>query len=326
MAAAYSNRALIGAMLFFSTYGIRPFMNHIRAFRPHQWVKNVFVFAALIFSRNLLNSEHALDTLLAFIAFSLTASAIYLINDVVDYERDRLHPKKSKRPIASDQVKRSTAVVMSVCSAMCGIGLAWYLNRATGLVLTVYAVMNLAYSFRLKHIVLLDVFIIAAGFLLRVSAGAFAIDVPISPWLLLCTFFIALFLAFCKRRHELVSLGEDAAAHRGILAEYSTPFIDKMVSALASMTVMSYALYTIDPAVIAELKTNGLLMTLPLVVFGVFRYLYLVHQRQQGGSPTEIVLRDRSIQAIALLYLTVVILCIYFNVQLGLLKTSLPLG
>ena len=179
--------------------------------------------------------------------------------------------------------------------------------------------MNLFYSFKLKHVVLLDVFIIAAGFLLRVSIGAFAISVGISPWLLLCTFFVALFLAFCKRRHELISLGEEAAAHRGILAEYSTPFIDKMVSALASMTVMSYALYTIDPAVILRLGTDGLIMTLPLVLFGVFRYLYLVHQKQQGGSPTEVVLKDRSVQAIVFIYVAISVCCIYFNVQLGLL-------
>jgi hypothetical protein len=146
--------------------------------------------------------------------------------------------------------------------------------------------------------------------------------VPISPWLLLCTFFVALFLAFCKRRHELVSLGDGAAAHRGILAEYSTPFIDKMVSALASMTVMSYALYTIDPGVISRLGTDGLLLTLPLVLFGIFRYLYLVHQRQKGGSPTEIVLRDRSIQGIALLYLSVVVLCIYYDFNLGLVTVG----
>ncbi len=297
-------------------------MNHVRALRPHQWVKNVFVFAALIFSRNLLQTDLLFQSLMAFMAFSLTASSIYLINDVADYERDRLHPKKSKRPIASDKVKRPTAVFMSIIVATLGLGLAWYLNRATGIVLTIYGVMNLAYSFRLKHIVLLDVFIIAAGFLLRVTAGAFAIGVPVSPWLLLCTFFVALFLAFCKRRHELVSLGDDAAAHRGILAEYSTPFIDKMVSALASMTVMSYALYTIDPSVIARLGTDGLLMTLPIVLLGVFRYLYLVHQRQQGGSPTEIVLRDHSIQAIAILYLAVVVGCIYFNIQLGLVELT----
>jgi 4-hydroxybenzoate polyprenyltransferase len=179
--------------------------------------------------------------------------------------------------------------------------------------------MNLGYSIRFKHVVLLDVFIIAAGFLLRVSAGAFAIEVGISPWLLLCTFFIALFLAFCKRRHELVSLGDNAHEHRGILAVYSVTFIDKMVSALASMTVMSYALYTIDPSVVKRLGTDGLLMTLPLVLFGIFRYLYLVHQKQQGGSPTEVLLRDRSVQSIALLYLAIVVGCIYFDFSLGLI-------
>ncbi|MCB9521856.1 MAG: decaprenyl-phosphate phosphoribosyltransferase [Myxococcales bacterium] len=293
-------------------------MNHLRALRPHQWVKNAFVFAALVFSRNLTNADAGLRSLLAFAAFSFVASAIYLVNDVADYERDRVHPKKSKRPIAAGQVKRPTALVMSALLAPLGLGAAWWLNPATGATITVYGVMNLAYSFGLKHVVLLDVFIIALGFLLRVSVGAFAIEVGISPWLLICTFFIALFLAFCKRRHELVSLGDDAAAHRGILAEYSTPFIDKMISALASMTVMSYALYTIDPRVSQRLGTDGLVLTVPLVLFGVFRYLYLVHQHQKGGSPTEIVLTDRSVQTIVLLFVGLAVGLIYFNVQLGL--------
>ena len=294
-------------------------MDHLKALRPHQWVKNVFVFAALIFSQNLLRFDLLMDTLLAFAAFSLTASSIYLLNDIMDYERDRLHPKKSKRPIASDKVSRRTAGIMAACIAPLGLGLAWYLNTRTGIVLTAYGLMNLGYSLSFKHVVLVDVFIIAAGFLLRVSAGAFAIEVGISPWLLLCTFFIALFLAFCKRRHELVSLGESAQEHRGILAEYSVTFIDKMVSALASMTVMSYALYTIDPSVVKRLGTDGLIVTLPLVLFGVFRYLYLVHQKQQGGSPTEILLRDRSIQAISIIYLVIVVVCIYFGFNLGLI-------
>ncbi|MEE2787664.1 MAG: decaprenyl-phosphate phosphoribosyltransferase [Myxococcota bacterium] len=294
-------------------------MNHLRALRPHQWVKNAFVFAPLVFSRNLTNPDTVLSSLLAFAAFCLSASAIYLINDIADYERDRVHPKKKNRPIASGAISRGVAGAMAVVIGPLGLSLAYWLNVRTGATLTVYVVMNLFYSFKLKHVVLLDVFIIAAGFLLRVSIGAFAITVGISPWLLLCTFFVALFLAFCKRRHELISLGAEAAAHRGILAEYSTPFIDKMVSALASMTVMSYALYTIDPAVIARLGTDGLIMTLPLVLFGVFRYLYLVHQRQQGGSPTEIVLKDRSVQAIVFIYLAISVCCIYFNVQLGLL-------
>lgn len=293
-------------------------MHHIRALRPHQWVKNVFVFAALVFARKLTDADAGLRSLLAFAAFCAVASAIYLINDVADFERDRVHPKKRLRPIAAGQVKRSTATMMAVVLGPAGLALGWWLNTATGATLTIYGVMNLSYSFGLKHVVLLDVFIIALGFLLRVSVGAFAIGVPISPWLLICTFFIALFLAFCKRRHELVSLGDDAAAHRGILAEYSTPFIDKMVSALASMTVMSYALYTIDARVIAKLGTDALVITVPLVLFGVFRYLYLVHQRQMGGSPTEIVLRDRSVQAIVGLYVVVVLWAIYFNVHLGL--------
>ncbi len=295
-------------------------MNHLRALRPHQWVKNGFVFAALIFSRNLTNLDAGLRSLLVFAAFSAIASAIYLVNDVADFERDRVHPKKRLRPIAAGKVSRRTALIMSAVLAPIGLGLAWWLNPATGATLTFYGVMNLSYSFGLKHVVLLDVFIIALGFLLRVSAGAFAIEVGISPWLLICTFFIALFLAFCKRRHELVSLGEDAAAHRGILAEYSTPFIDKMISALASMTVMSYALYTIDPRVSVRLGTDGLVLTVPLVLFGVFRYLYLVHQHQKGGSPTEIVLTDRSVQAIVLLYGALVVGLIYFNVQLGLVS------
>jgi 4-hydroxybenzoate polyprenyltransferase len=293
-------------------------MNHIKALRPHQWVKNAFVFAALVFSRNLTNAEAGLRALLAFAAFSAVASAIYLVNDVMDFERDRVHPKKRNRPIAAGKVKRPTALFMAAGLAPIGLGIAWWLNTATGITITAYGLMNLSYSFGLKNVVLLDVFIIALGFLLRVSVGAFAIEVGISPWLLICTFFIALFLAFCKRRHELVSLGEDAAAHRGILAEYSTPFIDKMISALASMTVMSYALYTIDPRVSSRLGTDALVITVPLVLFGVFRYLYLVHRHQMGGSPTEIVLTDRSVQAIVLLFVGLAVSLIYFNVQLGL--------
>lgn len=299
-------------------------MNHLKALRPHQWVKNAFVFAALIFSRSLTDPALALRSLLAFAAFSLVASCIYLVNDIADYERDRLHPKKKFRPIAAGKVKRQTAAIMAALVGPAGIGLAFWLNAATGVTVSVYAVMNLSYSFKLKHVVLLDTFTIALGFLLRVSVGAFAIEVGISPWLLICTFFIALFLAVCKRRHELVSLGDDAASHRGILAKYSVPFIDKMVSALAGMTVMSYALYTIDPRVIARIGTDGLVATVPLVLFGVFRYLYLVHIEGKGGSPTEIVLKDRGVQGIVVLYGICAIALIYFEVQLGLASGVSP--
>ncbi len=295
-------------------------MNHFRALRPHQWVKNLFVFAALVFARKLTESDAVVQSLQVFAAFCAMASAIYLVNDVADFERDRVHPKKSKRPIASGLVARRTALVMAAGLAPIGLGLGYWLNMKTGVVLSIYGAMNLAYSFKLKHIVLLDVFIIAFGFLLRVVGGAFAIGVGISPWLLICTFFVALFLAFCKRRQELVTLGEDAAAHRGNLASYSTTFIDKMISSLAAMTVMSYALYTIDARVMQRLGTDGLVITVPLVLFGVFRYLYLVHQEGKGGSPTEVILTDRSVQAIALLLVGTVVALIYFNVRLGLVN------
>lgn len=293
-------------------------MHYLRALRPHQWVKNAFVFAALVFSRNLTNTELGLKTLAIFGAFCLVASAIYLINDVADYDRDRVHPKKSLRPIASGAVPRSHAVVFSLLLAPIGLSIAFWLNTATGVVVVTYAVMNLAYSVWLKHFVLLDVFMIALGFLFRVTAGAFAIEVDISFWLLICTFFISLFLAFCKRRHELESLGEDAISHRGNLAHYSLQFIDKMVAALASMTVMSYALYTIDPRTVEKVGTNGLVLTVPLVLFGIFRYLYLVHLHQKGGSPTEVILTDRGMQVVIALYLALAIGLIYFNVHLRL--------
>lgn len=293
-------------------------MHYLRALRPHQWVKNAFVVAALVFSRNLTNQAAGLKTAAVFGAFCLVASAIYLVNDVADFDRDRVHPKKSLRPIASGAVPRANALVLSALLAPLGLLVAYGLNVPTGIVLSTYAVMNLAYSLWLKHYVLLDVFMIALGFLFRVTAGAFAISVDISTWLLICTFFISLFLAFCKRRHELESLGEDATSHRGNLAHYSLQFIDKMVAALASMTVMSYALYTIDPRTVEKVGTNGLVLTVPLVLFGIFRYLYLVHLHQKGGSPTEIVLTDRGMQVVIALYLGVAVSFIYFNVHLHL--------
>ncbi len=254
-------------------------LHHVKALRPHQWVKNAFVFAALIFARKLTDVDSALQALACFAAFSFVASSIYLVNDVADYENDRVHPKKRKRPIAAGFVARKTALVMAAVLMPTGLAIAYNLNLTTGVTISIYGVMNLAYSFKLKHLVLLDVFIIATGFLLRVSAGAFAISVGISPWLLICTFFIALFLAFCKRRHELSSLGDEAAAHRGILADYNIPFIDKMVSSLAALTVMSYALYTIDKEVVAKLGTDGLVATVPIVLFGIYRYptAFLIH-------------------------------------------------
>lgn len=301
-----------------------PITSHIRALRPHQWVKNAFVLAPLIFSGKLMNTPAFVSSSIAFLCFSLCASGIYLLNDTVDYHRDQAHPKKRLRPIASGAVKRPTALIMAICSAGIGFGIGAQLNLPTLWTLIAYVVMNIAYSLGLKHVFLVDLFFIAFGFLLRVSVGAFAIDVQLSPWLLLCTLFIALFLGLCKRRHERASLGEDAAKHRALLASYSLPFIDQLVLITASATLMCYALYTIDPFVCQRLQTNGLLLTLPLVLFGIFRYLGLVYQRGEGGSPTQIVLRDRGIQAVLFLYVLLSITLIQQEVQLNLMNMGVP--
>ncbi len=294
-------------------------IQHLRALRPHQWLKNGFVLVALIFAHRLTDGEAVLRSLIAFVAFCAVASAIYLVNDVADYERDRVHESKRNRPVASGAVRRGVALVMAVFLAPLGLVIGWWLNPGTLVVLALYVAMNLLYSTWLKHVVLLDVFIIALGFLLRVIAGAVAIGVGISAWLLVCTFFLALFMALCKRRAEGMALGGAADEHRSTLGDYGDTFVDKAVSALAAMTVMSYALYTIDPTVVRRLGTDALVATVPLVLFGVLRYLYLVHQRGMGGSPTRLLLRDSGMQAVVALWLAATVGAIYYGVRIGLL-------
>ena len=298
---------------------------HLKALRPHQWVKNAFVFAALIFSGKLFDTLSLYYTLRAFFAFSLCASSIYLLNDVIDYERDQAHPRKRLRPIARGAVKRPTAIIISIISVACGLLLSWSINSATVGAIGIYVTMNIGYSLGLKHLFLIDLFLIAIGFLLRVSVGAFAIQVNLSPWLLLCTLFVALFLGLCKRRHERSSLGEDALKHRSNLANYTLPFLDQLILISSAATIMCYALYTIDPWVCARLKTNGLLLTIPFVLFGIFRYLSLVYQENQGGSPTQVVLTDRSIQLVTMMYIALSVVLIYYEVHLALTPSSFVL-
>ena len=248
---------------------------HIQALRPHQWVKNAFVLAPLIFSGLITRPEAISSALWAALAFSVSASGIYLLNDTMDYARDQAHPKKRLRPIASGRVKRSVALLLSALCVTGALTLATTLSSATAWAIGAYVVMNILYSLGLKHLFLIDVFFISIGFILRVSVGAFAIGVRLSPWLLLCTLFISLFLGLCKRRHERASLGEDATAHRSNLAHYTLPLLDQLILLTAAATIMCYALYTIDPWVCARLQTNGLLLTIPLVLLGVFRYIAL---------------------------------------------------
>lgn len=288
------------------------------ALRPHQWTKNIFVFAALLFARGssgtlLVDRYDDLQRVLwAFAAFCLGASCIYLVNDVMDRESDRAHPEKRHRPIASGRVTVPVALALSAVCAGLAIHAAL---RAEGAPVPVwplvagYMALNLAYSVKLKHVVLVDVFCIATGFLLRVLAGALAVPAPISHWLLLCTLFLALFLGLCKRRAEMALLGEGGGAHRAILKEYDIGFLDQMTTVLAACTIVTYTMYTVAEETAAKFGPHNLLVwTVPFVVFGLARYMLLVQTRRGGGSPTRVLLGgDAMFVANALLWLGVVV-------------------
>ncbi|HJO26734.1 MAG TPA: decaprenyl-phosphate phosphoribosyltransferase [Planctomycetota bacterium] len=269
----------------------------IRAMRPHQWVKNIFVLAAISFGEAEA-PDFALKAAYAFGAFCLAASAVYLLNDVVDVEKDRAHPEKRHRPIAAGELSISTALVGSALCALAGLFLARQAGFAergeawhVAFVLGCYMLLNLAYSLRLKRVVLLDAFCIAGGFLFRVKAGALAVGVIVSPWLFLCTLFLALFLALCKRRAESDLLGAERGAHRSILEDYTLAFLDQMVTLLAACTIIGYSMYTVSAQGEATFgPENRLFWTVPFVVFGLGRYLLLVQTRQGGGSPTRVLL------------------------------------
>jgi 4-hydroxybenzoate polyprenyltransferase len=274
-----------------------------RAMRPQQWVKNIFVLAALVFARgargSLLDGDlsDVWRTLYAFAAFCLGSSAIYLVNDVMDVESDRKHPTKRHRPIASGAVSVRTAFVASMVCVALALLLSGRAYPAGGPLPTVqhvvaaYMVLNLAYSLKLKHIVLVDAFCIATGFLLRVKAGGLAAGAQISHWLMLCTLFLALFLALCKRRAETDLLGADRGDHRAILVEYTTGFLDQMVTVLAACTILTYTMYTVSEETAAKFgHQTKMVWTVPFVVFGLARYMLLVQTQKGGGSPTRVLL------------------------------------
>jgi 4-hydroxybenzoate polyprenyltransferase len=272
----------------------------LRALRPAQWVKNVFVLAAVIFARGDKTVVHPADhsdvirSLYACAAFCLGASAIYLVNDVLDVVSDRAHPTKKRRPIAAGELSPATAYAASVLLVLASLGLGWLAGDATPRVLWVvaaYVLLNFAYSVKLKHYVLLDAFCIATGFLLRVKAGGLAAPADISHWLYLCTLFLALFLALCKRRAEIDLLGDERANHRANLREYTLPFLDQMITVLASTTIVCYTMYTVAGDTTRKFgDQNHLIYSVPFVVFGLSRYMFLVHKQRGGGSPTRVLL------------------------------------
>lgn len=265
----------------------------IEACRPRQWIKNLIVFAGVIFARHLADLHDLGTALGAFAIFCLLSSSTYLLNDSVDAEQDRLHPLKRHRPIPSGRLSVRAAAGTSALLALVSLSLAFRVNLGLGGISLAYFALNLLYSFALKHVVILDVLVIALGFVLRAAAGAAAIAVEISAWLLICTLLLALFLALSKRRHELVLLETDAGAHRQSLSEYSPYLLDQMISVVTASTVVCYSLYTLSEETIRKFGSNQMMYTIPFVIFGIFRYLYLIHQKGEGGNPEKIPVTDK---------------------------------
>jgi 4-hydroxybenzoate polyprenyltransferase len=283
----------------------------LASLRPHQWTKNVVVLAALALSKHLLETGPALRALLAFAVFCGLSGTVYLFNDVADYERDRLHPTKRLRPVASGALSRRTAGTIAVVLGIGCLLLALPLGRGFVACAAAYLVLNLAYSFRLKEIVILDVISVSLGFLLRVVAGGLAVRVPVSEWLLVCTILLALFLALSKRRAELVTLNDQASSHRAILAEYSPYLLDQMISVVTASCVTAYCFAVLAPETRDKFQTERLAWTIPFVIYGIFRYLYLVHQKEQGGSPAEVLATDRPLLLDVALWALAVVLIVY---------------
>lgn len=264
----------------------------VRALRPKQWTKNAALLAPLLFAKSIFAPGLALRAFISVGIFSLLASGVYVVNDWFDREKDRLHPEKRKRPIAAGHLSGvwATLLVM-LCWSVAGIG-AWWIGRSFTAVLLGYLLLQVLYTSVLKQLVLLDIMAIALGFILRVVAGAEAIDVMVSNWLFLCTLVFALFLGFAKRRAELSSLEDGASAHRASLADYTVPMLDQMMSICAASSILAYGLYTVSRETVEHVGNDHLKFTVPFVVYGIFRYLFLVHKRGAGGAPEKVLLGD----------------------------------
>ncbi|MFM1873083.1 MAG: hypothetical protein RL398_2505 [Planctomycetota bacterium] len=285
----------------------------LAAMRPHQWVKNLLVLAPLFFTKLVFSATAWLEVGLAFASFCLAASSIYLLNDIIDRHEDALHPKKRLRPIASGALPVGVARVQLVATVGLAATIAlavpahdgqspfWWWPAA-------YLTLNLLYSFWLKKLVVVDCMCIALGFQLRVQAGAAAIGVAASHWLILCTFFFALFLAFCKRYEEVAKQGEAAGRTRATMDDYSAAFLNMMIGPLAALSILSYALYTVSEETYRRHGTYALMYTIPIVTYGVFRYLFLVYRKSEGGDPSRLLFRDAPLLISGIFYAAVVLL------------------
>lgn len=288
----------------------------LRSMRPRQWTKNAFIFAPIVFDRQLLDLPALLRTAAGFALLCLIASAVYLMNDLADIERDRRHPSKRLRPLPAGLLSPRVATLTAVGLVAVALPLALQLDWRFGVVAAVYFVENVLYSFWLKNVAILDVLMVALGFVLRVGAGVTLIQVQrFSPWLYLCITLLALFIGFGKRRHELSLLAEGANTHRTTLDDYSISLLDQMIGVVTATTVLAYSLYTFTASGLPE--NDAMMLTIPFVLYGIFRYLYLIHVRGQGGAPDEIVLSDRPLQVtVALWGLSVFIIMYLFRFPL----------
>jgi 4-hydroxybenzoate polyprenyltransferase len=285
-------------------------LNLFISLRPAQWTKNLLVFAGLIFSRQLLDPASILAATGAFAIFCVLSGVVYLFNDIADQKTDREHPLKRKRPIAAGALPVGVARLAAAVLGLGALGAAFVLGPNFGAIAVAYVVLQLFYSITLKHIVIMDVLVVALGFVLRAAAGAVALAVDFSHWLFVCTILLALFIALAKRRHELVLLADEATSHRKILGEYNPYLLDQMIAVVTASTLIAYIFYTISPE--TTLKFGPWLgLTIPFPLYGIFRYLYLVHRRDGGGNPADLLLNDRPLLSCVTLWIITVVVIIY---------------
>jgi 4-hydroxybenzoate polyprenyltransferase len=264
----------------------------LRLMRPLQWIKNGFVFTGILFSQSLQNSQLLLQVIMAAVAFSLVSSCIYIVNDIVDCESDRAHPQKKNRPLPSGKVTLSFAIPLAIVIGLLGFFLSIWTSLKVFVIILFYVLLNIAYTVRFKHVVILDVFCISAGFMLRILAGTIGVGIPPSNWLLLCGLMVTLFLGFAKRRAEIIALSDNKEEHRRVLANYGTILLDELIGICATGAIITYSLYTMSPSTIQIHKTDDLIFTVPFVIYALFRYIFLLHHGNSGGDPSRDLLRD----------------------------------
>lgn len=283
----------------------------LKSLRVYQWVKNIFIFFPLVFAGHLKNQNEIVLLIAAFFLFSFAASSVYLFNDIADYEKDKIHPVKKHRPLPSGSITKLQAGITSFALAAIACNGAFLVKPMYAVLLAGYFVINLLYSFGLKNIAIVDVFFLSFGFIIRIVSGAVVIDVPVSHWILVCTFSLTLFLGFAKRRNEMILMGEKGNEHRVSLKGYSITFLDQCLSITAGATLISYLLYTISPETISKFGTSDLVYTAPPVFYGVFRYLFLVNNNNGTGDPSRLLLSDKGIAVSFIVWIFSAVVLIY---------------